>query len=61
MAQKHLLNRPHRITNDFWWYEENKGIVTCALAYDKSGAQRTFVHDIPWRSIRAALYRKDRK
>lgn len=61
MARKHLLSRPHRITDDFWWYEENKGIAVCVRAHDKDGVKRTFVHDIPWRSIRAAMERKDKK
>jgi len=61
MSQRHLQTKPHRVTNDFWWYEENKGIAICVRARDKDDVERTFVRDIPWRSVRAALARKDRK
>ena len=61
MARKHLRSEPHIVTNDFWWYEENSGITVCIRARDDKGTERTFVRDIPWRAIRAALARKDKK
>lgn len=60
MAKKHLRLDPHRVTNDFWWYEENKGICVCVEFNLPDGQRKTAVRDIPWRAIRAALIRKDR-
>lgn len=56
MALKHLSGNPHKVTDDFWWYEENGGITLCVRA-----DQKTLLFDIPWSAIRAALKRKDRK
>jgi len=61
MAKKHLLLNPHKVTNDFWWYEENQGISICTQAFTKIGCPVTKIHNIPWRAIRPALARKDKK
>lgn len=62
LTKKNILRlSPHRVTNDFWWYEENKGISVCIRAFDKNSSEQTFVRDIPWRAIRAALARKDKE
>lgn len=52
---------PHQINEWWWWYEEKGGI--CIL-HDTRGADRDSEPvksiNISWRSIRAALARKDR-
>ena len=57
MADKHLHLRPHNVTKQFWWYEDRKGLTICS----EINGHSFIVGDIPWRSIRAALKRKDRK
>lgn len=59
MADKHLERRPHhqRGEQDWWWYEEPQGI---AVVVKGTSSACTRVVDIPWRSLRAALRRKDR-
>lgn len=61
MAKKHLSLKPHKVTNDFWWYEENGGITLCVEYYQQNGFRKVSTHKIKWHSIRAALKRKDRK
>lgn len=59
---KHLKTKPHKTANEnFWWYEENCGIVTCTRTRDSNNLDRTIVNVIPWRAVRAALYRKDKQ
>jgi len=66
MSDKHLWAKPHNITEDKWWYEVRKGITVCvhvdALLDNNMGwTSKTILVDIPWRSIRSALGRKDKK
>ena len=61
MSKKHLLDKPHEIiksscSKSSWWYEENNGIMICV----DPNTDLT-MHLIPWRSIRNALARKDKK
>ena len=57
MSDKHLSNMPHNIRGrkDAWWYEENGGIN---VVVEPQGATTQVM--IPWRSIKAALARKER-
>lgn len=52
---------PHRVTNDFWWYEEKKGICICTEAFNEIGETKVSLHYITWQAIQAALRRKDKK
>lgn len=52
MAEKHLKIKPHIEATDFKWYEDFDGISICI---------KRECRFIPWRSIRAALKRKDMK
>ena len=62
MSAKHLKLKPHNISNELWWYEANAGIEVVARFEDKpTGVVIVRIHVIPWRSIRAALKRKDKK
>lgn len=61
MANKHLHLEPHHVDQDFWWYEENKGITVVMQLPTKDGGWAQTVRRIPWADIRAALKRKDRK
>ena len=58
MANKHLRLKPHDIrnTDDVWWYEEPAGITL--VVPDRASGHA--VHLIQWRSVRAALARKDK-
>lgn len=56
MANNHLQRKPHDVTEDLWWYEEPGGICICF----KNG-NRFNQALIPWRSVRAAIKRKDKK
>lgn len=58
--KKHLQLDPHKVTNDFWWYEENQGICVCIEFKTPTGYRETKVRYIPWHSVRAALKRKDK-
>ena len=58
MAQKDLKNTPHVVNENWWWYEENGGLIVCH--YPSTTDLGTCRVEIPWRSIRAALKRKDR-
>lgn len=54
MANKHLKLKPHKPKSGlFWWYEGNDGISI----YTGTGPAMC----IPWRAIRAALKRKDKR
>ena len=61
MSSKHLWTKPHKVTNDFWWYEENQGVAVCVSFKTAGGECIQEVRYIPWRAIRAALKRKDKK
>lgn len=54
---KDLKGNPHTIANrtDAWWYEEPHGISVVV-----EPGEKTKTIDIPWKSIRNALKRKDR-
>jgi hypothetical protein len=56
MANKHLKLEPHNINKDVWWYETHKGVETYSYTHGYLDTIR-----IPWKDIRAALKRKDKK
>ena len=57
-----LKQTPHKVTEDFWWYEEGQGISVVVVFRSPDGeVLDSKVRNIPWRSIRAALKRKDEK
>lgn len=56
MATKHLKLRPHHIDENSWWYEEPEGITVV-----HNSTSGSVVSIIPWRQIRAALKRLDKK
>ena len=53
----HLKLSPHSIGEDWWWYEERKGIC---IVYD-NGTANIQMASIPWAHLRDAIARKDRK
>lgn len=59
MSKQDLRRSPHKVKNiDWaWWYEEKYGI--CVVVHQ--GTRGAITLDIPWRSIRAALKRLDKK
>lgn len=59
MGKKHLdRNRhSHLGQEDWWWYEEWGGIDV--VVTQRATEAGTVIIRIPWRSIRAALKRKD--
>jgi hypothetical protein len=67
MASKHLKNKPHKINDYAWWYEEPYGLFVVSEVYTKvpnspiRQYQCTTSVRIPWRAVRAALARKDQK
>lgn len=62
MGNEHLSHKPHQVTTDFWWYEENDGIKLYVRGYDEKGSQKNlYCNKITWKSLRAALSRKDKK
>lgn len=61
MANKDLLLKPHNISEDQWWYEDARGIGIYARLRDENDFALGNTHvEIPWRSLRAALARKDK-
>lgn len=65
MGKYDLSNKPHNLKGkscqnnseiDAWYYEENGGL----LLYIDCGPYSKYKLKIPWRSIRAALRRKDK-
>ena len=61
MAQKHLNRKPHDVTDEFWWYEENHGLTLIVCPIKPDGTRDvTKSFKIPWRSVKAALKRKER-
>lgn len=62
MSNKHLQAAPHNQSAYQWWYEEPKGICVvqeCDIEY--SGVKTIVSKVIPWKAIRRALARKDKK
>lgn len=69
MSNKHLKRSSHCIDREAWWYEEQRGIAI--IVEIREGGPKTLtgagaliagkVINIPWRLLRAALARKDRK
>lgn len=59
MADKHLSRNPHHLRGrkDVWWYDDKGGID---VMVERMGFNDVTQIRIPWRSIRAALYRKER-
>lgn len=59
MANKDLSLKPHffRATKEVWWYEEGQGL---AIEIAPCGCRPHREVKISWRSIRAALERKER-
>ena len=58
MANKDLHRNPHGPgDSSWWWYEDNGGIEIYVAAHPGLNAK---VIKIPWRSLRAALARKDK-
>ena len=55
MSKKDLQGKPHNINPFSWWYEENHGVTV--VVEPKPETQQI---KMPWRSIRAALKRKDK-
>lgn len=57
----HLQRTSHKIRGrkDAWWYEEGRGLAI-VVECDPSTNRQTKIIDIPWRSIRAAVARKDK-
>ena len=61
MSDKDLKTKPHHHKGQagFWWYEEPGGIAVVVEFATKYGIKQRVV-TIPWRSLRAALARKDK-
>lgn len=59
VSDRHLKGAPHRLRDreDAWWYEESRGMTVVVEFY---GAPTQTVL-IPWKEVRAALARLDRK
>ena len=63
MANKHLKRKPQHASDveRWWWYEDTHGVdIVVTQAALEHGANGTAILTIPWRSIRAALRRKDK-
>lgn len=59
---KHLNRNPHYVDDHCWWYEDDKGINVVLEREAFAGTcQAAVIRHIDWRTIRAALKRKDRK
>jgi hypothetical protein len=65
MSDRHLQLTPHKIARDshVWWYEEPTGIWVVQDYYRAKDGLYLGTHSvvIPWRAVRAALKRKDRR
>ena len=61
MSNKHLSLEPYTIDSNTWIYEGPDGLSLYLEVQDKSRNQWVELKIIPWRKIRAALKRKDRK
>ena len=57
MANKHLKAESHQVIGrlDAWWYEEHRGISVVV----EQDAGETKIINIPWKTLRSALRRKD--
>jgi len=55
MSAKDLKRSPHLVDDRAWWYEDIRGIVVVVES------SKTRLLTLPWRSLRAALKRKDKK
>jgi hypothetical protein len=61
MATEHLDKKPHWAGLDCWWYECNGGIEIHTDYRDTEGVRVGHsIAKIQWRSLRAALKRKDK-
>ena len=61
MSDKDLSRKPHNTADDScWWYDEPSGILIVKSINVEGKFVRTDQVVIPWRSIRAALTRKDK-
>lgn len=58
MAKEHLSLKPHNLSEKVWWYDNMKGIEIVVAHFDSK--VNTEIVVIPWRSIKAALKRKDK-
>ena len=61
MAEKHLQRKPHCLDDRIWWYEENDGIDLWINLSEKEWSSNFINKKILWRTLRAALKRKDKK
>lgn len=64
MSNKDLREKPHHINNTdkIWWYEESAGMCIVTSPYHPSyGSVNCEIRVIPWKTIRAALKRKEKK
>ena len=64
MSDKHLQLKPHAVRGSkkqAWWYEEPNGISVAQQVWSKESFLTVRVAKIPWREIRRALARKDKK
>ena len=60
MSNGDLKLMPHHLSDHKWWYEEPEGITVLAAKSTDPLFDATQVF-IPWKDIRAALKRKDKK
>ena len=57
-----LDRKPRDVDSDNWVYDDNKGVLLVHRCRKKNGSYiQTDQVTIPWRTIRAALKRKDTK
>lgn len=61
MDVEHLSRRPKNIDPYTWWHEERGGIRVYRQVYSDGRHTRTDKFTIPWRQIRRALERRDRR
>jgi len=61
VSNKHLSRMPHHVREDVWWYDERGGICIISAWRDGDRYIRTDSFLIPWRDLRRAIERKDRK
>ena len=61
LAVKHSLGYPKDLDDHAWWYEEEGGICMVIEMWRGGKYVQTEQRTIPWKDVRAALGRKDRK
>ena len=61
MSNKDLKLEPYDLDDSAWWYEDTKGIDLHVENVCPSGQRDHRSYLIPWKVIRAALERKERK